>query len=83
MTSTGATSRIMHPPEDISLEELRARLPKYKRTTPVPRVSTPSTSSSSVATITQSQAQAQASLQQAIVEVFLLKIFDICIIKMR
>lgn len=27
--STGATSKIMHPPEDLSLEEIRARKPKY------------------------------------------------------
>lgn len=26
---TGTTSKIMHPPEDISLEEIRARKPKY------------------------------------------------------
>lgn len=29
ITTTGTTSKIIHPPEDISLEELRARRPKY------------------------------------------------------
>eukprot|EP00096_Caligus_rogercresseyi_P012242 TRINITY_DN506_c1_g1_i2.p1 TRINITY_DN506_c1_g1~~TRINITY_DN506_c1_g1_i2.p1 ORF type:complete len:429 (-),score=156.72 TRINITY_DN506_c1_g1_i2:1725-3011(-) len=29
LTTTTATSRIVHPPEDISLEELRARHPRY------------------------------------------------------
>ncbi|XP_076324693.1 BUB3-interacting and GLEBS motif-containing protein ZNF207-like isoform X2 [Tachypleus tridentatus] len=29
INTTGATSKIMHPEEDISLEEKRARLPKY------------------------------------------------------
>lgn len=31
ITTTGTTSKIMHPPEDLSLEELRARKPKYQR----------------------------------------------------
>lgn len=29
ITATGTTSKIIHPPEDISLEEIRARRPKY------------------------------------------------------
>uniref|UniRef100_W8BSH4 Zinc finger protein 207 n=1 Tax=Ceratitis capitata TaxID=7213 RepID=W8BSH4_CERCA len=29
--ATGITSKIMHPPEDLSLEELRARKPKYQQ----------------------------------------------------
>lgn len=29
--TTGTTSKILHPPEDISLEELRARKPKYNK----------------------------------------------------
>lgn len=29
VSSGGATSKIMHPPEDLSLEEVRARKPKY------------------------------------------------------
>ncbi|XP_058803306.1 BUB3-interacting and GLEBS motif-containing protein ZNF207 [Phymastichus coffea] len=31
IATTGATSKIIHPPEDLSLEEIRARLPKYQR----------------------------------------------------
>lgn len=34
IATTGAASKIIHPAEDISLEELRARLPKYQRTIP-------------------------------------------------
>lgn len=30
INTTGASSKIVHPPEDISLEEIRARLPKYQ-----------------------------------------------------
>lgn len=29
IASAGTTSKIMHPPEDLSLEEIRARKPKY------------------------------------------------------
>lgn len=72
VTSTGAASRIMHPPEDISLEELRARLARYRRTTPVntPAVSTAtSTPAPAPAPTPTAIAQPQPSLQQAIVEV--------------
>lgn len=31
ITTTGTTSKIIHPPEDISLEELRARKSKFSR----------------------------------------------------
>ncbi|KAK2581861.1 hypothetical protein KPH14_002324 [Odynerus spinipes] len=31
IATTGAASKIIHPPEDLSLEEIRARLPKYQR----------------------------------------------------
>ncbi|XP_077289902.1 bub3 interacting GLEBS and Zinc finger domain protein isoform X3 [Arctopsyche grandis] len=72
VTSTGAASRIMHPPEDVSLEELRARLPRYRRVT---RVATPATVSTATSTPTPAPAptptvvsQPQPSLQQAIVE---------------
>ncbi|XP_071745274.1 BUB3-interacting and GLEBS motif-containing protein ZNF207 isoform X1 [Lepeophtheirus salmonis] len=44
LTTTTATSRIVHPPEDISLEELRARHPKYAINTQTQ----PNVSSSSV-----------------------------------
>lgn len=30
ISTTGASSKIIHPQEDISLEEIRARLPKYQ-----------------------------------------------------
>ncbi|XP_031766280.2 BUB3-interacting and GLEBS motif-containing protein ZNF207 isoform X2 [Galleria mellonella] len=30
VTATGAGARIVHPPEDVSLEEIRARLPRYR-----------------------------------------------------
>ncbi|KAK2716949.1 BUB3-interacting and GLEBS motif-containing protein ZNF207-like [Artemia franciscana] len=44
---SSATSRIMHPEEDVSLEEKRARIPKYlvnfpKKETPVPKEVAPS-----------------------------------------
>ncbi|XP_063984370.1 BUB3-interacting and GLEBS motif-containing protein ZNF207 [Diachasmimorpha longicaudata] len=34
IATTGATSKIIHPQEDLSLEEIRARLPKYQRKQP-------------------------------------------------
>ncbi|XP_031730521.1 BUB3-interacting and GLEBS motif-containing protein ZNF207b isoform X3 [Anarrhichthys ocellatus] len=34
LTTTSATSKLIHPDEDISLEELRAQLPRYQRLTP-------------------------------------------------
>lgn len=37
IATTGAASKIIHPAEDISLEEIRARLPKYQKTIPVKR----------------------------------------------
>ncbi|KAM3962638.1 LOW QUALITY PROTEIN: bub3 interacting GLEBS and Zinc finger domain protein [Aphomia sociella] len=36
VTATGAGARIVHPPEDVSLEEIRARTPRYR-----PRGGTP------------------------------------------
>uniref|UniRef100_A0A3B4AMA6 C2H2-type domain-containing protein n=1 Tax=Periophthalmus magnuspinnatus TaxID=409849 RepID=A0A3B4AMA6_9GOBI len=36
LTTTSATSKLIHPDEDISLEEMRAQLPRYQRL--VPRV---------------------------------------------
>ncbi|KAJ9595506.1 hypothetical protein L9F63_013271, partial [Diploptera punctata] len=38
INTTGASSKIIHPQEDISLEEIRAKLPKYQRQTPVKTV---------------------------------------------
>lgn len=34
IVTTGSTSKIIHPSEDVSLEEIRARRPKYARTIP-------------------------------------------------
>ncbi|XP_070703646.1 BUB3-interacting and GLEBS motif-containing protein ZNF207a isoform X2 [Pempheris klunzingeri] len=34
LTTSSATSKLIHPDEDISLEELRAQLPRYQRTMP-------------------------------------------------
>uniref|UniRef100_A0A8C5LC50 C2H2-type domain-containing protein n=1 Tax=Jaculus jaculus TaxID=51337 RepID=A0A8C5LC50_JACJA len=36
LTTTSATSKLIHPDEDISLEERRAQLPKYQRNLPLP-----------------------------------------------
>ncbi|XP_014776462.1 BUB3-interacting and GLEBS motif-containing protein ZNF207 [Octopus bimaculoides] len=36
-SASGLTSKLMHPDEDISLEERRASLPKYKKATQSPR----------------------------------------------
>ncbi|GLH08021.1 uncharacterized protein GBIM_13361 [Gryllus bimaculatus] len=38
INTTGASSKIIHPQEDISLEEIRAKLPKYQRAPPVKTV---------------------------------------------
>ncbi|XP_067011091.1 BUB3-interacting and GLEBS motif-containing protein ZNF207 isoform X2 [Anabrus simplex] len=38
INTTGASSKIIHPQEDISLEEIRAKLPKYQRLPPVKTV---------------------------------------------
>uniref|UniRef100_A0A671X822 Zinc finger protein 207 n=1 Tax=Sparus aurata TaxID=8175 RepID=A0A671X822_SPAAU len=34
LTTSSATSKLIHPDEDISLEELRAQLPRYQRSVP-------------------------------------------------
>ncbi|XP_046894082.1 BUB3-interacting and GLEBS motif-containing protein ZNF207-like isoform X1 [Hypomesus transpacificus] len=36
LTTSSATSKLIHPDEDISLEELRAQLPRYQRNIPQP-----------------------------------------------
>lgn len=47
IATTGAASKIIHPAEDISLEEIKARNPKYIRITPAKaEESIPSTSTS-------------------------------------
>lgn len=35
IATTGAASKIIHPQEDVSLEELMARMPKYQKSVPV------------------------------------------------
>ncbi|CAH0691689.1 unnamed protein product [Spodoptera exigua] len=59
VTATGAGSKIIHPPEDVSLEEIRARNIKYRakpkpdapaaQPQPAPAMITPSTSQAEVA----------------------------------
>lgn len=46
IATTGAASKIIHPAEDISLEEIRARLPKYQKTIPAKREDESESSSS-------------------------------------
>lgn len=58
VTATGAGSKIIHPPEDVSLEEIRARNIKYRakpkpdapaaQPQPAPAMITPSTSQAEV-----------------------------------
>ena len=59
VTATGAGSKIIHPPEDVSLEEIRARNAKYRakpkpdapaaqQPAPAPAMITPSTSQAEV-----------------------------------
>ncbi|XP_068606852.1 BUB3-interacting and GLEBS motif-containing protein ZNF207b isoform X1 [Brachionichthys hirsutus] len=36
LTTTSATSKLIHPDEDISLEEMKAQLPRYQRLVPRP-----------------------------------------------
>uniref|UniRef100_A0A3Q2VWF3 Zinc finger protein 207, b n=1 Tax=Haplochromis burtoni TaxID=8153 RepID=A0A3Q2VWF3_HAPBU len=36
LTTTSATSKLIHPDEDISLEEMKAQLPRYQRLAPRP-----------------------------------------------
>ncbi|XP_034831713.1 BUB3-interacting and GLEBS motif-containing protein ZNF207-like isoform X1 [Maniola hyperantus] len=56
VTATGAGSKIIHPPEDVSLEEIRARSSKYRAKpkpdapapSPAPTMVTPSTSQAEV-----------------------------------
>lgn len=59
IATTSATSRIIHPPEDISLEERRASLSKYASQHP------PISSGAAAAASLAAQAQQQAAQQQA------------------
>ncbi|CAK1554225.1 unnamed protein product [Leptosia nina] len=58
VTATGAGSKIIHPPEDVSLEEIRARNIKYR---PKPKPDAPSTPVSAPPMITPSTSQAEVA----------------------
>lgn len=51
IATTGAASKIIHPAEDVSLEELRARLPRYHRTIPQKREEEDNSASNSAAEV--------------------------------
>lgn len=51
IVTTGAASKIIHPAEDISLEEIRARQPKYARSIPSRNDETASNQSSSASDV--------------------------------
>lgn len=66
--STGTASKIIHPPEDISLEELRSRKPQYKVNRTI--ASSPHSSASSTPTsIASSQKFNESKMVQAAQEV--------------
>jgi hypothetical protein len=66
IATTGATSKIIHPAEDISLEEIRCRQPKYAKTIPTKSDETASGSNTAASdlAIAVSAAQ-QAAVHQA------------------
>lgn len=70
IATTGASSKIIHPAEDVSLEEIRARQPKYARTIPAPSTAsggaTSQSDGSSVTTSCSSSISTTASEQLAI-----------------
>lgn len=51
IATTGAASKIIHPAEDISLEEIRARHPKYAKSIPVKREESPCSSSNAASEV--------------------------------
>lgn len=51
IASTNASSKIMHPIEDISLEEIRSRNPKYARTIPTKHEDIPTSMSTSASEV--------------------------------
>ncbi|KOB73552.1 Uncharacterized protein OBRU01_03868, partial [Operophtera brumata] len=61
VTATGAGSKIVHPPEDVSLEEIRARSSKY-RAKPKADAPTAAAPAPSPALITQSTSQAEVNV---------------------
>ncbi|CAG4955851.1 unnamed protein product [Colias eurytheme] len=62
VTATGAGSKIIHPPEDVSLEEIRARNVKYR---PRPKPDSTPVSAPAMITPSTSQAEVQHTLQVA------------------
>ncbi|XP_021188498.2 BUB3-interacting and GLEBS motif-containing protein ZNF207 isoform X1 [Helicoverpa armigera] len=74
VTATGAGSKIVHPPEDVSLEEIRARNTKYRakpkpdappaQPAPAPTLVTPSTSQAEVWVQAHMNAAVAAARQQ-------------------
>jgi len=64
IATTSATSRIIHPPEDISLEERRASMPKYASQNP--QISSRAAEAAQIAA--QQAAQQQQQQQQAAVQ---------------
>ncbi|XP_065202242.1 BUB3-interacting and GLEBS motif-containing protein ZNF207 [Planococcus citri] len=63
INTVGASSKIVHPPEDVSLEEHRARLPKYKVEESTPVVSMPeATEANTTVTISTSMPGAPTSV---------------------
>ncbi|CAH2048414.1 unnamed protein product, partial [Iphiclides podalirius] len=66
VTATGAGSKIVHPPEDVSLEEIRARHAKYR---PKPKPDAPPaipTSVSAMISASTSQAEVAAHMNAAV-----------------
>lgn len=53
IATTGAASKIIHPAEDISLEEIRARHPKYARTVAMKSEDSASSSSTAASDVSQ------------------------------
>ena len=51
IATTGATSKIIHPAEDISLEEIKSRQPKYAKTIPTKSDETASSSSTTASDV--------------------------------
>lgn len=69
IATTGASSKIIHPSEDISLEEIRARYPKYAKSIPSKSddgASTSSTAASELATAVSAAQQAAAHQQKQV-----------------
>lgn len=51
IATTGAASKIIHPAEDISLEEIKARHPKYAKSIPVKGEESPCSSSNAASEV--------------------------------